>query len=144
MGKHSAPEEQRRNSLVDTTLTTLRKIMHLEPREETDREPAKRIRQDTTTVELSRVDYEPLPDYGRDGVPYENWDYLVKGANGKEYSGWYAISPTSKGMEDAVAASILADWFDYNQVPYERRRFYEISVRRPGAAQWQGFAEGRE
>ena len=119
--------------------------MHLTPREEAEREPQRRHnRPDDTTASLPRIDYEPLPEYGELGVRYQNWDYLITGTNGKEYSGWYGITPVPKGMENEAASSILADWFEFNEIPHERRRFYEISIRRPGAAQWQGFAEGRE
>jgi len=154
VGRHSAEYvygegepngPRKKNSLVDTTLTTLKKIMHLDSREDSEREP--RIKEDLsdrTTERIPVLDYEPLPDYGNRGDVYQNWDYLITGTNGKQYSGWYGITPTPVEMADHVASSILDDWFSYNEIPYERRRFYEIAVRRPGAAKWQGFAEGRE
>jgi hypothetical protein len=145
MGRHTPEYVYGTKPETETTLTKLKKLLHLPVRKNEERDPSYGVNDDDVTTQWLRDIHEsPLPDYGPYAGLYENWEYCVSRHGTVVIHGTYALTPSEPGREDAVATAILADWFDYNAIDYAARKNYEICVRRPGAPTWQGFAEGRE
>lgn len=142
MGRHHAPEPQ-----TETTLTKLRKLLHLPVRSQEERQPPAPnygVGDDHQTIEWLRDIHEDrLPDLRTMG--HQNWEYQMYrqddrfGFEKLICGGSYGMSPSDDA--DAVAAAILADWLDWNSVPNEARHKWSCTVRRIGANEWKGWAE---
>lgn len=146
MGRHSAarPEQgPRRSSLVDTTLTKLRKIHLLPANGDNEQNADYGVDDDPITdTWLQRLSEDRLPNFTEDRV--QNWEYCVYRHAEYLVSGYYSLSAIPVGGENDAAACILGDWLNWNGVSAEHQKLYEIQVRRVGHPEWNGYAEGRQ